>query len=124
MGARGSTARSQPAVGGGSPLHGARRRTSLWPATFFRQHGHWGIVGGYPSPTNCRAIRRPQQLLILFSSPFESRLSDNLFEDAGSIHSATNLVHDPLPTHGLDTDECLTQSNGKRRRAGAIHRRA
>jgi hypothetical protein len=29
-----------------------------------------------------------------------------------------------LWTHGLDTDECLPQSNGKRRRAGAIHRRA
>jgi hypothetical protein len=49
-----------------------------------------------PTPAgNCRAIRRPQQLLILFSSPFESRLSDNLFEDAGSIHSATNLARDP-----------------------------
>jgi hypothetical protein len=34
---------------------------------------------------------------ILFSSSFESRLFDNLFEDAGSIHSATNLVSDAWP---------------------------
>jgi hypothetical protein len=30
-----------------------------------------------------------------FSSPFESRFSDNLFEDTGSIYSAANLVRDP-----------------------------
>jgi hypothetical protein len=50
------------------------------------------------SPTNCRAICRPQQLQILFSSPFG--LSDDLSEDAGSIHSAVKLVRDPWPRMG------------------------
>ena len=74
----------------GGLLSGKFSRTNQKPADSRRTDFDFPVVDKERTWKTCRP-----QLLLILSSPFKSRLSDNLFEDAGSIYSATNVVRDP-----------------------------